>query len=175
MNEDKNLARDFDICCSVLSDVDYSHILSSRCNSNFKNFDEKMLVEHPKQYGDGIEWAEKGKMSMPGIPLPGIMIYLQWSNVEGIKQTFGEQEKFWFNRIREAFTPNIMDACIGLMCDGLFAPAARALKNLMLGADVQNWVYVNEHKHTPLSELMRYWCWEDVREYVKPFEKRHFG
>ena len=45
----------------------------------------------------------------------------------------------------------------------------------MYGAEVQNWMYVNEQKHTPLSELMRYWCWEDIREYVKPFEKRLFG
>ena len=76
-----------------------------------------MLIKHPKQYGDRVEWAESGKMSIPDIPLPIILIFLQWSNVEGIKHTFGEEEKFWFNRIRKAFGRNMMDVSIGLMCN----------------------------------------------------------
>ena len=37
---------------------------------------------------------------------------------------------------------------------------------------VCNFLYVNEDEHTPMSKLTRYWCYEDIREYVKPYDKR---
>lgn len=177
MNDDDNLPRDFDVCCSVMSNLKQSHILRSRFHStpaDFKNLDQEMLAEHPLQYGYGVKWAERGSMSIPDSPLSCFVVYLQWANVLGANDKFGEHEKLWFDRIRKATSPNILDTSVKLMCDSFLAPAVLWLKNLIRDKEVLNWLYVDENEHTPLSELTRYWSWEDVREYVKPYEKRSF-
>ena len=45
----------------------------------------------------------------------------------------------------------------------------------MGGGEVLNFLYVNEDEHTPMSKLTRYWCYEDIREYVKPYDKRVYA
>jgi len=177
INDDLDFPRDFDVCCTVLSDSMEGHSFRSFFNlkpPKYMNLDEKMLHEHPEQYGDGIDYAEKGKMALPGIPLPLIVIYFQWANVQGEKETFGKDQKHWFKRFREATFPNVMGVGFETLCDSFFTPAAKVLKNLIMDKEVMNWLYLSEDEHTPMSELMRYWCWEDIREYVKPYEKRLF-
>ena len=52
-----------------------------------------MLFDHPEQYGDGVSYAEEGHTAMPGLPHSVILIYLQWANVKGKAESFGDEQK----------------------------------------------------------------------------------
>ena len=176
MNDDKELSRDFDVCCTLMSDSLNGHFLRNyfKFTAKYDNLDEKMLIKHPEEYGDGVDYAEKGIMSIPGLPCAAILVYLQWANVKGAAETFSEKHRVWFKRIREATRPNITDDIVEDVCDGVTAPFFDAMKYLVGDGEVRNWLYVSEDDHTPMSKLTRYWCYEDIREYVKPYEKRAY-
>jgi len=178
MNDDMNLPQDFDLCITTTSDAVQSWGLRSlfQWKPKYNNLDEKIMVEHPDCYADGVEWAEQGKMSIPAIPTPTILIYLQWANVKGAQEKFGNKHAVWFEKIREASSPNIMDMMLGTVKGGGLADSTfSALKKIWGHKDVRNYLYVDYRKHTPMSELTRYWVYEDVREYVKPYEKRAYA
>lgn len=178
MNDDVNLARDFDLCITTTSDAIQSWGLRTffQWKPKYNNLDEKIMVEHPDCYADGVEWAEQEKLSIPAIPTPTILIYLQWANVRGAEEKFGDEHAKWFEKIREASRPNIMDMMLGqAKGGGILASTFDALKTIWGHSDVRNYLYVDYRKHTPMSELTRYWVYEDVREYVKPYEKRAYA
>ena len=131
-----------------------------------------MLFDHPEQYGDGVSYAEEGHTAMPGLPHSVILIYLQWANVKGKAENFGDEQKKWFKRIREAASPGNLDWIFDELAEGIVSPIFKDIKKLLGDGEVLNFLHVNEDVHTPLSKLTRYWCYEDVREYVKPYEKR---
>ena len=174
-NDDKDLPGDFDLCVTIVTDFWNCHLfrkLTPEWVKGYKNIDEKMLYEHPEEYADGVDWAEDGKMAIPDVPIPLILIYLQWSNLGGSNQKFGEKEEEWFNKFREASKPNCIDNIMEEVCQGLSGRFLQLLKKFFGGEEMNNFLRVDYKKHTPLSILTRYWCYEDVREYVKPYEKR---
>jgi len=177
MNDDKELARDFDICVTVMSDSSNGWFFRSSLPwkpKKFDNLDEEMLVEHAEEFADGVDYAEQGKMSLPMRPMPAILVYLQWANVQGSKEKFGDKEKIWFDKIRNAASPNIMDKAFDEVYDGIFSPITKVLKAVIGRKEINNWMHVSEEKHMPMSKLTRYWCYEDIREFVKPYEKRTY-
>jgi len=177
MNDDEDLPRDYDICITMMTDAVSSFPLRGLFSwkpKKYKNIDERIMYEFPEQYADGVEWAEKGKMSIPIIPVPCILIYLQWANVNGSSEKFGDEQKVWFDKVREAAKPSIVDDAFGTCFDGVLSPMRNFFKSVMGDSDVRNWLYVCEDKHTPMSKLCRYWSYEDIREFCKPYEKRTY-
>ena len=69
-----------------------------------------MLLYHPEQYTDGVPWAEEGQLAIPKIIVPMIAIYLSWTNVEGDKECFGSEERKWFEKVRHAMEPLVLDS-----------------------------------------------------------------
>jgi len=94
--------------------------------------------------------------------------------VKGSSETFGDEQRVWFNKIREAASPSIMDAAFGTFFEGVLSPFRDFFKKVIGDEDVRNWLYVSEDKHTPMSKLCRYWSYEDIREFTKPFEKHTY-
>lgn len=176
-NDDVEIAQDYDLCITIMSDAVQCWSLRKlfTWKPQYDNLDEKIMVEHPDCYADGVEWAEQGNMSMPVIPSPGILIYLQWANVKGAKEKFGPEQERLFEKFREASRPNIGDMMLSTMAGGgAMTSAFNSLKKIWGSEDVRNYLYVDYKKHVPMSELTRYWVYEDVREFVKPYEKRAY-
>ena len=165
MNDDQNLPRDFDICCTVMSNaycsiVDY---IGQHKNYDEDYLDEKMRRKYKEEYADGVdEYIEAGENKSPehGTPFPVILVYMQWANVDG-KTKFGEEEQKMFNKLKEA-----------LESGNDSEEDKKIIKFLRLVLKSQKWQLVSEEEHTKISDLTRYWCYEDVREFVQPYEKR---
>ena len=175
MNDDNDLPADFDVCVTVASDF-YNHFGIRKLfglPAHYKNLDEKMASEFPEEYADGVPWAEKGKKAARMAVVPVIKIYLSWSNLEGSNQKFGEKEREWFDAIKTAMSPTFADDG-GKCFANCFEPTDKFIKRMRHNEDVRNFIYVDHEVHTPMSILTRFWCYEDVREYVKPYEKRVF-
>jgi len=175
MNDNQDLAGDFDLCVTMMKNVWNFHLLrkyTPQWLKSYKNIDEEMMYQHPRDYGDGVDSAEDGVMAIPDIPIPLILIYLQWSNIGGADQEFGDKEKFWFEKMREATRPNTIDDTLDVVCHGFPGTLLSIFKDIIGMGQVDNFLQVDYRKHTPLSTLTRFWCFEDIREYVKPYEKR---
>ena len=113
--------------------------------------------------------------SFPARGYPAIAVFCQWVNINGENENFGEKEAEWFERIKAAcggeekivFSPDInveeadpKGTLINMMKTFMKAPDAKPYKRIHY--DVQ----------TPMSDCMRIWTYEDIREFVQPYEKR---
>jgi hypothetical protein len=183
MSDDPDLPRNFDYCITVVTDITNAFYFK-RAFQKRENLsrDEEMLLYYPEQYADGIDWAEAGKLSIPIRSIPVLLIYLQWSNVSD--ESFGWEQRKWFEKVRHAMEPLVLDspknqANGSPKMDDLLLLAKALLPEDHPGYDpdaVKNYEYhVDTLKYTDpltLSQCSRYWLYEDVREYVQPYEKR---
>jgi hypothetical protein len=187
MSDDQDFPRNFDYCITLMTDIANSFYFK-RSFEGKRNLtlDQEMLLYHPEQSADGVEWADKGKLAIPVRMVPMILIYFQWANVDGLTQLFGKEESKWFEKIREAMEPMVPDAPKNQVNGSpkmedaiLFARAC--LPDSHPGFDPNAKVnYENAvdilcyTEPTTMSQLNRYWVYEDVREYTLPYEKRMY-
>ena len=185
MSDDQDFPRNFDYCITLMTDIANSFYFK-RSFEGKRNLtlDQEMLLYHPEQYADGVDWADKGKLAIPVRMVPMILIYFQWANVDGLTQLFGKEESKWFEKIREAMEPMVLDAPKNQVNGSpkmedaiLFARAC--LPDSHPGFDPNaKVIYENAvgilcyTEPTTMSQLNRYWVYEDVREYTLPYEKR---
>ena len=104
-----------------------------------------MLFDHPEQYGDGVSYAEEGHTAMPGLPHSVILIYLQWANVKGKAENFGDEQKKWFKRIREAASPGNLDWIFDELAEGIVSPIFKDIKKLLGDGEVLNFLHVKSN------------------------------
>jgi hypothetical protein len=187
MSDDPDCPRNFDYTLTVMTDYANSFYFK-RAFKHEQNLtrDEEMLLYYPEQYADGIDWAESGLLAIPTRPIPVILIWFQWSNVHGNEGSFGCEEKKWFDKVRHAMGPLVLDSPKNQPNGSpkmedmiLFAKALMPLPESHPAFDPdarKNYeLHVNTLRYTDpmeMSQLTRYWVYEDVREYVQPYEKR---
>jgi FAD binding domain-containing protein len=168
MSDNDNFPRDFDMSITVLGDAKNSWYFSHGLDKKLKykenlTTDEEMLLNHAKKYGDGIDSAEKGILTIP-IHSAIMTIWLQWANTKGSKQIFGEKENAFFQDVKNAVFPNYLDYIV----------RAEVKLSQLFNHKTQNFRYLDYEEHTPMSMMSAYWMFDDVREYVMPYEKRGY-
>lgn len=85
MADNKDLAKDFDFCVTVLSSsLDLIHIVPG--------LDEEMRRLHGEEYGEA---------HLAGWPA-AILLYAQWANTGGPTQAYDAEAQAWFKKIRRA-------------------------------------------------------------------------
>ena len=185
MSDDPDCPRNFDYCLTVVTDITNSFYFKRafRKRENLSR-DEEMLLYYPEQYSDGVDWAEAGRLSIPIRSIPSIIIYFQWSNVNGNEKSFGWEERKWFEKIRYAMEPLVLDAPKNQANGSPKMEDLLLLSKALLPEDhpgfdpdaVKNYEYhVDTLSYTDslsLSQISRYWVYEDIREYSQPYEKR---
>ena len=182
MSDNQELPGNFDYCITVMTDAKNSFYFKQYMqNENELTLDEKMLLHYPEQYADGIPWAEESKLAIPQRLAPVILIYFQWANINGEDECFGEQERMWFEKIRIAMEPLVFDAPknqsngrpkLEEMKLFIQAFAASLQGDMEIKAKYDQLDLLRYSDPTAMSELSRYWVYDDVREYCQPFEKR---
>ena len=187
MSDDHEFPRNFDYYISVATDIANSFYFKRSVTSRETlTRDQEMLLHYPEHYSDGVPWAEEGKLKFTVLPIPVIFVYFQWSNVDGGEGCFGEKETKWFETIRSAIEPVVLDVPKN-QANGspklhdmhLFLKALLPESHPHGSADSQNQYehHVDRLRYTdplPMSQLTRYWTMEDAREYVMPYEKRAY-
>jgi len=154
MSDNDDFPRDFDYRVTVLTDVKNFWYKKSL----LKGLDD----EKPVVVDDEPE----------PVPMPVIVVYVQWANVEGVSQEFGKHESGYFRTIRRALGRDFIDA---YLCDEnelshMNHDIARLVnKNLRTDEKVLDF-----STPTPMSELTKYWIYDDIREYVMPHENRTY-
>ena len=205
MSDNDDLPRNFDYTVTILTDSSMSfytkHAFKHHPPNDKSSLDEKMMLYYPEQYGDGIPWAEEGKLFWAGIlkhflilsilanfhyiihysflerKFPFLVVYFQWANVYGNEEKFGDDEAAWFEKVREAMggEEQILDAPeINTEEADPHAVLFNLMKCFLKDPDAQPYTRAHYTVPTPLSECMRYWAFEDVREFVQPYEKRTY-
>ena len=106
---------------------------------------------------------------------PNILIYLKWTNVNGSDEKFGEEEIKWFMKVREAMGGE------GQIAD---YPTLEILKHDFKGTMVEYfktalgfrgakpYPKVDYLKPTPMSQQIRLFMYDPVREFNQPYIKR---
>uniref|UniRef100_A0A7M5WRW6 Uncharacterized protein n=2 Tax=Clytia hemisphaerica TaxID=252671 RepID=A0A7M5WRW6_9CNID len=178
MNDKKDLARDFDICCTVMSDANHCGFLEmletlkarSKGEKPLKGkeepldpdyLDEYMRSKHKEEYADGVDGLDTS--GNPGLMLPVILVYLQWANVDKNAKFGDNDEADWFTKVRAALLTPVSDG------DKKKEYFFTEFKQTKVNVD---WQFVDEKEHTAMSKLTRYWCYKNIREFVQPYEKR---
>jgi hypothetical protein len=197
MSDDPDFPRNFDYCLNLQTDIENSFYFKRGFEVKWVledgrwvkegqtlTRDEEMLLYHPEQYTDGVPWAEEGQLAIPKIIVPMIAIYLSWTNVEGDKECFGSEERKWFEKVRCAAEPGVLDApkiqangsakmeeLLGLLTALL--PESHPYFNPEAKTNYESHIDTLRYDDpTPMSQLTRYWPYEDAREFALPFEKR---
>ena len=173
---DQDLPRNFDFAVSVGTSTAmsfYSNHAVGRPNKENKelHLDEQMILHYPEQYADGVPWAEEGKLALSRRPFHSIGITAHWINVNGKDTKFGEKETEWFERIREAMGPPLIDAVELHASEESPEEVQGNFIKFLLGDPNATYPKVLYTTPTPISEIMRYYVWDDVREYPQPFCK----
>ena len=185
MSDNKDLERNFDYFITILTDASNSFYTRKafKCRKRGKlqpkcgilSVDEQMMLNYPEQYGDGTPWAEEGKLFIPERRFPMLVIYFQWANVNGTEEQFGEKEIRLFEKVRGAMGPLILDAVeLNAFEENPEEERINFVKNLLQAPDARPFKQIKYTIPTPISEMTRYWVYEDVREFVQPFEKRAY-
>jgi len=179
MSDDDDFPRDLDILYTVFTDETecwyFKHIFAKKIGIDTiaNNVDQDMFFNHPEQFGEGVQNSIDGKITKPSTPRGVMIVYVQWANTGGSDQNFGEFEEKWFKSIRDALQPDFVDAALQVVGTG--EHIVQDLKRLFHPSEPQNdpnFFILDWRVHTPMSALSRYWVYEDVREYVMPYEKR---
>jgi hypothetical protein len=177
MSDDDNLPRNFDYSVTVFTNSSmafYTKHAYEHSNKTHEalNLDEKMILDYPEQYGDGVPWAEEGKLATTGRPVHLMLILFHWINIKGDEEKFGEKEIERFEKVRKAMGSPILDA-IEVNASEEFPNETRTnFIRTLLGDPNAHYPDVRYTNPTPISEMMRYYMWDDVREFAQPYHKR---
>jgi len=141
-----NRSRSYDMCISVVT-AD-SHILPHYCFHT--EYDEDKRREMCDDYFRRKYPDRYGTDGMLPFWPSMIVVYAQWANTGGNDEPYDDEVKDWFEEIKTA-----------------------------VGHDVGNIAFempdkfnVKPDKATPMSKLVGSWTFQNVREYILPFEKR---
>jgi len=58
--------------------------------------------------------------------------------VKGARETFGDKQRVWFDKMRQATSPNILNAVAKKMSVGFLSPVVGTLKKISGNEDVNN-------------------------------------
>ena len=177
MSDDQDCPRNFDYSVTVLTNSSmsfYTRHVYERPNkrSDELNLDEEMVLHYPEQYGDGVPWAEEGKLAASYRPFHSLLIMVHWINVNGEEEKFGEKEMEWFEKIREALGSPLLDAIELNAAEESPVETRTNFVKTLHGDPNAPYPDVRYTTPTPISEMLRYYIWDDVREFPQSFHKR---
>lgn len=153
MTENDELPSDFDFRVQVFTNV--------------RNFNYKKRVPGSDDENDVVVHGSEGtKMGL-------IVLFLHWGNAEGSAKKFGKHEGAIFRSVRRSMGSDFIDGVIDdksgfshMVHDAkrLFGIKAKGLMEIPLDFT----------KPTPLSEMTRYWAYDEMREYEMPCKSRTY-
>jgi len=180
MNDDDELPDSFSYAFMVFGDSPSSWYFTHHFKQKFHlkeklSPDEEMMLLHGEDYGSGVPKAEEEKLDLPPFPVPLMQFWMQWDNTGGAEQEFTDEDAQVFERVRKVLEHDFLDAV--LEGHETLVNVTNWVKRLFGGdrsAENPSWLWLDYKKHTPVSKLIQYRVWRDVREYVMPFEKRAY-
>ena len=154
MTDNDDFPSDFDYSVTIVTDV--------------KNFWYKK--SYSKEYGDDQPLSPDKAIDPK--PVPVIVLFTQWANIGGKDQEFGKYESGWFRSIRKAMGDGFIDA--SLHEKSKFSHMNHDVACLLNPGLRSNNEILDFTKPTPMSEITKYWVYDEVREYVMPYDNRTY-
>ena len=61
-----------------------------------------MMRDYPESYGDGTSWVERGELFNGHRTKTVLVLFCSWANLNGEGEEFGEKDRYWFEKFRDA-------------------------------------------------------------------------
>lgn len=106
---------------------------------------------------------------------PNILIYLKWANVNGSDENFGQEEIKWFKKVREAMggEGQITDfPTLEILKHDFKGTMVEYFKAALSFPDAKPYPKVDYLEPTPMSQQIRLFMYDPVREFNQPYIKR---